>query len=98
MTRLPDPQDPLFARLNASIGFDQRLWPEDIAGSRAHVHALTRAGILTAEEATQLEGALDAVAGELEAGALRVEGTDGGIPQAAEGSGTPPPGPGGGQR
>src|SRR3954449_716208 len=97
MTRLPDPQDPLFARLNASIGFDQRLWPEDIAGSRAHVPALTRAGTLTAEEATQLEGALDAVAGELEAGAFGFEDTDEDIHMAIERRVTELAGPVGGK-
>jgi argininosuccinate lyase len=66
MTRLPDPQDPLFRRLNASIEFDSRLWPQDIAGSRAHVHALAQADILTPKEASELEAGLDAVAGELE--------------------------------
>ena len=46
MARFDQPQDPLFARINASIGFDLRLWPQDIEGSRAHVGALHRAGIV----------------------------------------------------
>ena len=36
MPRFEDAPDPLFARINASIGFDRRLWREDVAGSRAH--------------------------------------------------------------
>ena len=59
-------QDPLFARINASIGFDRRLWPQDIRGSKAHAAALARAGVITAEELERIRGGLDAVAGELE--------------------------------
>ena len=66
MPRLPDNQDERFRRLNASIGFDRRLWPQDVAGSRAHVEALRDAGVLTGEEATRLLEGLDQVAGELE--------------------------------
>ena len=36
MPRFEEPQDPLFAGINASIGFDRRLWREDVRGSRAH--------------------------------------------------------------
>jgi argininosuccinate lyase len=68
MPRLPDPQDPLFRRLNASIDFDQRLWPQDIAGSRAHIRALHSAGVLTDAEHAALADGLDAVAAELDRG------------------------------
>ncbi len=84
MTRLPDPQDPLFARINASIGFDRRLWREDIAGSRAHVHALARAGVLSADEAAELERSLEAVAAELEAGEFAFAPDDEDIHMAVE--------------
>ncbi|MET0927702.1 MAG: argininosuccinate lyase, partial [Solirubrobacterales bacterium] len=50
MPRFEDAPDPLFARINASIGFDRRLWREDVAGSRAHAAGLERAGVITAEE------------------------------------------------
>ena len=40
----PTLHDDLFRRLNASIGFDRRLWPQDVAGSRAHVEALATPG------------------------------------------------------
>src|SRR5689334_5264063 len=84
MTRLPDPQDPLFARLNASIGFDRRLWREDIQGSRAHVHALARAGVLDDGEASELESALDEAAAELEAGTFEFREDDEDIHMAVE--------------
>jgi argininosuccinate lyase len=84
MSRLPDPQDPLFRRLNASIDFDRRLWPQDIAGSRAHVEALRLAGVLTGEEATQLDDGLQAVAGELDAGEFPFADDDEDIHMAVE--------------
>ena len=59
MARLPDPQDELFARLNSSISFDRRLWPQDIAGSKAHVEALRGAGVLNDDEAATLTEGLD---------------------------------------
>jgi argininosuccinate lyase len=68
MARLPDPPDPLFRHLNASVGFDRRLWRQDIAGSKAHVAALQRVGVVDESERGALEAGLDAVAGELRAG------------------------------
>ncbi len=84
MGRLPEPQDPLFARINASIGFDRRLWPEDVSGSRAHVEGLERAGILSVEERDELLGALDQVAGELERGEFAFADDDEDIHMAIE--------------
>jgi argininosuccinate lyase len=55
-------------KFTASIGFDRRLWAEDIAGSRAHARMLGRAGILSAEEVELLLRGLDQVASELAAG------------------------------
>ena len=68
MPRFEEPVDPLFARINASIGFDRRLWREDVRGSRAHVRALEHAGVLSAEEAALIDDGLAQVAGELERG------------------------------
>src|SRR5436190_1976556 len=68
MTRFDQPQDPLFARINASIGFDRRLWRQDIRCSKAHAAALQRAGVITGEELAALQDGLDRVAGELEHG------------------------------
>jgi argininosuccinate lyase len=84
VTRLPDPPDPLFARLNASIGFDRRLWPQDIAGSKAHVRALREAGIIDDGELRTLEEGLDAVSGELERGEFEYAALDEDIHMAVE--------------
>jgi argininosuccinate lyase len=84
MTRLPDPPDPLFARLNSSIGFDRRLWPEDIAGSKAHIRALRDAGIVDEDELRTLDEGLDAVARELEQGEFEFAAHDEDIHMAVE--------------
>ncbi len=65
MPRFGEEQDPLFRRLNASIGFDRRLWPQDVVQSRAHARALAAAGVLTKAELAQLLEGLDRVAEEL---------------------------------
>jgi argininosuccinate lyase len=84
MSRFREPPDPLFARLNDSIEFDRRLWPEDIAQSRAHVAMLAEAGILSEREAEELTGGLEQVAGELERGSFAFEPTDEDIHTAIE--------------
>ena len=66
MSRFREPPDPLFARLNASIAFDRRLWPQDVRASVAHARALERAGVLSSGELERIEGGLEEVAGELE--------------------------------
>jgi argininosuccinate lyase len=84
MARLPDEQDPLFRRINASVAYDQRLWREDIAGSRAHLGALLGAGVIDDSEHEQLGRGLDAVAAELEAGRFEFAARDEDIHMAIE--------------
>ena len=55
--------------LNRSLGVDHRLWPQDVTASKAWVHALGRAGVLTSAEETQLLEGLDKVADRLADGA-----------------------------
>jgi argininosuccinate lyase len=84
MSRFREPPDPLFARLNASVGFDRRLWPEDVRGSKAHARALQRAGVLDEAELEQIEAGLDEVAGELESGRFDFSANDEDIHMAIE--------------
>ena len=84
MPRFEGPPDPLFARINASIGFDRRLWREDIEGSRAHAAGLARAGVITADELAELERGLGLVAAELEGGEFDVSADDEDIHMAVE--------------
>jgi argininosuccinate lyase len=55
-------------RINASIGFDQRLWRQDIAASRAHCRMLIRRKIIPARDGAAILKGLDAVAKEIESG------------------------------
>ena len=76
MARFRDPPDPLFERLNASIGFDMRLAPYDVEQSRAHARALRAAGVLDEDELTRMEEGLQTVAEELEGGSFPLEGDE----------------------
>jgi argininosuccinate lyase len=60
--------DPTAARFTASLAFDRRLWPHDIAGSVAWAGALCRAGLLTEDERRTIADGLGAVREELESG------------------------------
>ena len=55
-------------RINASIGFDRRLFAQDIAGSRAHARMLVAQGILSAEDGEAIEAGLDTISREIETG------------------------------
>src|SRR5690349_12879987 len=55
--------------LNRSLPVDHRLWPQDVFASKAWVHALCRAGVLSAGEESQLLEGLDRVAEKLADGA-----------------------------
>ncbi len=54
--------------INASIGFDRKLWRQDIAGSRAHAAMLAHVGVISAEDARAIATGLDAIAAEIAAG------------------------------
>jgi argininosuccinate lyase len=63
--RFSEPQDPAFRALNASLAFDRRLWPFDVAQSRAHARMLAARGIITEGDRDALLAGLDAVEREL---------------------------------
>jgi argininosuccinate lyase len=84
MSRFSEPQDPAFQALNASIGFDRRLWPHDVAQSRAHARMLAARGIIAAADRDALLAGLDAVEGELAAGTFPFEPGDEDIHMAVE--------------
>ena len=54
--------------INASIGFDRKLWRQDIRGSRAHAAMLAKIGLLSADDEHAIAQGLDAIAAEIEAG------------------------------
>jgi len=51
-----------------SISFDHRLAQHDIRASQAHARMLAEVGLLTADEASQIVAALDAIGGEIDRG------------------------------
>ncbi|NWF82412.1 MAG: argininosuccinate lyase [Bryobacteraceae bacterium] len=51
----------VFERFSWSLHFDRRLFAADIEGTKAWAKALAGAGILTAEEAGRIAGALDSI-------------------------------------
>lgn len=55
-------------RINASISVDQRLWREDIEGSKAHAAMLAAQQIITRADADAIAKGLDDIAAEIEAG------------------------------
>jgi argininosuccinate lyase len=56
--------------INVSIGFDRRLWRQDIRGSLAHAAMLARIGLIGAEDEQAIRSGLEAIAREIEAGAF----------------------------
>jgi argininosuccinate lyase len=54
----------LMQRINASIGFDKRLWRQDIAGSKAHAAMLRDQGIISGEDAAAILDGLEKIANE----------------------------------
>ena len=62
--------DAIMEAINASIGYDQRLAPQDIEGSRAHAAMLARQGILTDKDAEVIREGLLTVLSEIEAGSF----------------------------
>jgi argininosuccinate lyase len=84
VSRFHEPPDPAFQRLNASIGFDRRLWPQDLAQSRAHVRMLAECGIVSAEDRDMLLEGIDAVELELGEGRFVFEPDDEDIHMAIE--------------
>ncbi len=66
--RFSKPADKLAAQYTASLPFDRRLYPYDIAGSIAHAKMLAKQGIITDEEARQIIDGLKSILAEIERG------------------------------
>ena len=73
-----------FDALNASLPVDQRLWREDIRGSRAHAAMLGAQGIISSEDAAAIDAGLAAIDAEMESGAFVFQPGDEDIHTAVE--------------
>jgi argininosuccinate lyase len=54
--------------INASIGFDRKMWRQDIRGSLAHATMLAHVGIISAEDEAAIRRGLGEIAAEIETG------------------------------
>ena len=60
--------DAIMQEINASVGFDKRLYAQDIAGSKAHAAMLAQQGIISKSDAQEITRGLDQVQAEIEQG------------------------------
>jgi len=58
----------IMQEINASIGFDQKLWRQDIRGSLAHAAMLAKIGLISGEDENAIRAGLEAIGHEIEAG------------------------------
>jgi argininosuccinate lyase len=84
MSRFSEPQAAAFQALNASLAVDRRLWPHDIAQSRAHARMLAAQEIISAADRDALLAGLDAVEAELREGRFGFDAGDEDIHMAVE--------------
>ncbi|MGI6012470.1 MAG: argininosuccinate lyase [Ruminococcus sp.] len=64
--------DQLVYNFNASIGFDQKFYEQDIRGSKAHVKMLAKQGILTEQERDQILEGLEGILTDVTEGKLEI--------------------------
>ena len=84
MSRFSEPQHPDFHALNRSLDVDRRLWPHDVAQSRAHARMLAARGIIEDADRDALLAGLDAVEVELRDGTFPFQENDEDIHMAVE--------------
>jgi argininosuccinate lyase len=61
----------IMTEINASIGFDKRLYAEDIAGSKAHAQMLAKQKIISKSDCAAILKGLDQVKAEIESGKFK---------------------------
>ncbi len=67
-SRFSEPQAAAFRALDSSLDVDRRLWPFDVAQSRAHAGMLAATGVIGEDDRDALHAALSEVEAELDAG------------------------------
>ena len=69
--RFSAPPAEIMEEINASVGFDKVLAPQDIRGSKAHAAMLAEQGIISKADAREITRGLSQVADEIESGAFK---------------------------
>ncbi len=82
--RFTRPMSRALWELSESFSFDHALYAHDILGSRAHVRGLARAGLLTHDEARELDRVLVIIEGEFAAGTFERREQDEDVHMAIE--------------
>lgn len=58
----------IMREINASIGFDRKMWRQDIRGSLAHAAMLAHVGIISKDDESRIREGLEAIGAEIERG------------------------------
>ncbi|MCW8918334.1 MAG: lyase family protein, partial [Gammaproteobacteria bacterium] len=66
--RFNEPTNAFVEAFGASVGFDQRMYKQDIQGSIAHARMLTKVGVLTEAERDTIIRGLTNIEAEIQAG------------------------------
>ncbi len=66
--RFTEGTDAFVTAFTASVGFDQRMYRQDINGSIAHARMLAQVGVLSQEDCAAIVQGLEAIRGEIERG------------------------------
>ncbi len=67
--------DERLSAINNSIGFDSRMYKQDIQGSIAHATMLGKVGVITPEESAQIVEGLKGILSDIDSGTLEIDMT-----------------------
>uniref|UniRef100_A0A060T606 argininosuccinate lyase n=1 Tax=Blastobotrys adeninivorans TaxID=409370 RepID=A0A060T606_BLAAD len=76
--------DPLMELYNASLPYDQKMYQEDLTGTKAYTSALKRVGLLTDHELSEIHRGLEVIAEEWKKGEFKEQPGDEDIHTANE--------------
>ncbi|WP_283169871.1 argininosuccinate lyase [Curtanaerobium respiraculi] len=83
--RFEEGVDDFTQRFGASLPMDKQMYAEDIAGSRAHAKMLAHQGVISADDAAQIDAGLAGILADIEAGSFAFDINDEDIHMAVEG-------------
>lgn len=66
--RFTEPTSKIVERYTGSVRFDQALYAQDIAGSKAHARMLAKQGVISPDEAKKIVGGLDIILSDIHEG------------------------------